>query len=276
MIREDYFENPAGERFRYRENIPDKPKAAIIGVHGLAEHLGRYTEIEEFFANRGFSFHMMENRGHGLSVGKRGHIDAYDQFLDDLHIFRGMVEANLNGRPLFGLSHSNGSLILARYALAHGDGLRGVVLSGIPIRFASKINPVKFKTGMFLAKFFPKLTLPNTDLDPQYICHDKKVVEDYIADPLVFKIISLGFAKQMFWAMQDLLDRSPQFDTPVLFQHGGDDRACDPAAAREFYEKSSSSDKQFVLYDGLFHEIYNEPPKAEILDTAASWMEKRI
>ncbi|MFA6449844.1 MAG: lysophospholipase [bacterium] len=276
MIREDYFENPAGERFHFRENIPDNPKAAIIAVHGLAEHFGRYIHIEEFFASRGFSFHIMENRGHGKSVGRRIHIDRYDQFVEDLNVFRELVAARLNGIPLLGLSHSNGSLILARYALKHGDGLKGVVLSGIPISFGSKVNPIKFKAGMFLAGIVPKLTLPNTDLDPQTLCHDKKVVEDYIADPMVYKVISVGFAKQFFWAMGDLLARAPEFKIPALFQHGGDDRACSPASAREFFEKISSSDKEFILYEGLYHEIYNEPQKLEILETAANWMEKRI
>jgi acylglycerol lipase len=276
MTREDYFQNPAGERFRFRENIPENPKASIIAVHGLAEHFGRYLHIEDFFARRGFSFHIMENRGHGKSVGKHIHIDRYDQFIEDLNVFREKVAAENSGRPLFGLAHSNGSLILARYALKYGAGLKGVVLSGLPIRFGSKVNPIKFKAGMFLAGIVPKLTLPNTDLDPHTICHDKKVVADYIADPLVYKVISVGFAKQFFWAMGDLLERAPEFKVPVLMQHGGDDHACSPAAAREFYENISSADKEFILYDGLYHEIYNEPPKLEILGTAAEWLEKRI
>jgi lysophospholipase len=276
MIREDYFTNPAGEIFRFRENIPDNAKATILCVHGYAEHIGRYKHVEQFFTDNGFSFHIMENRGHGMSVGKRGHIDEFDEFIEDLNVFRRMVDAGLGGRPLFGLGHSNGSLILARYSLKYGVGIRGLVLSGIPIRTSAKINPIKLKTGMFLANFFPKLTLPSKELDPQTICHDRKIVEDYIADPLVHKVMSIGFAKQFFWAMQDLFDRAGEFKTPVLFQHGGDDRACDPAAAREFHDKIASADKRIIIYDGLYHEIYNEPQKQEILGTALKWMEDRL
>jgi acylglycerol lipase len=275
MIREDYFTNEAGEKFRFRENVPDGARAAVLGVHGFAEHVGRYAYVEQFLAARGFSFHMMDNRGHGKSVGARGHVDRFDRYADDLHVFRNMVESRAAGRPLFILAHSNGSLISARYALRYGAGVRGLVLSGIPIRPGFKVNPVKLKVGMMLARFVPGLTLPG-ELSPDDICRDKKVVEDYVNDPLVFDVQSIGFARQFFWAMDDLLARAAEFKHPALFQHGGDDRLCSPPAAREFYQKISSADKQFVMYDGLYHEIYNEFEKDSILATAAEWLEKRI
>ena len=250
-MEEGYFTNSAGERFYYVQGGPEKPKAVILAVHGYAEHTGRYRHVMDFMNSRGFSFYMMENRGHGRSPGKRGHIDRYDQFTDDLHEFRIMPEkaAREHGVPLFLLGHSNGSLISARYALAHGDGIRGLVLSGIPIRAAVKVNPVKLKLGFFLAGIAPKLTLPS-EIDPYTLCHDEKVT--------------------------DLLSRAGEFSHPVLFQHGGDDRACDPPSAVEFYEKIASGDKRMQMYEGLWHEIFNEPEKEKILDTAASWIEERI
>ncbi len=275
MKRIAFFENPAGEKFRYSEVVPDDAKAAIIGVHGYAEHLGRYDYIAEHFTGRGFSFHIMENRGHGESIGKRGHIDSFDLFIEDLHIFRKAVESRIAGKPLFMLGHSNGSLIAARYVLKFGEGIQGLVLSGIPIRAAVKVNPIKLKLGFFLAGFIPRLTLPS-ELDPHVICRDKKVVEDYINDPLVFRVMSVGFAKEFFVAMADLLERAPEFKHPVLFLHGSMDMACAPDAAREFYEKISSSDKKFIMYDGLYHEVFNEEGKDDILATASGWIEKRL
>ncbi len=276
MKQESYFQNRGGEKFRFLESAPDNPKAAVLAVHGYAEHIGRYSHMASFFNERGFSFFMMENRGHGMSVGKRGHIDKFDIYLEDLHFFRGIVESKINGLPLFGLAHSNGSLILARYSLENGMGFKGLVLSGIPIRSAAKINPVKFKIGMLLAAVVPRLTIPSTELDPQTICHDPKVVDDYIKDPLVHKVISVGFAREFFRAMEDLNARAKEFTAPVLFQHGGDDRACAPDAARRFFEAVSSQDKDFIMYEALYHEVYNEPPKRDILVTAAEWMEKRM
>ncbi len=274
VINESYFISNTGDRFRFRENIPDNPRGAVIAVHGLAEHIGRYAHVEQFLVDNRYSFHMMENRGHGKSVGKRGHIDRFDQFTEDLHFFRGMVQKKIGSLPLFMLGHSNGSLISARYALTYGSGIRGFVLSGLPIRFAAEVSPLKKKIGLFLSRFIPKLTI-KSELNPWDICHDVKVVEDYIADPLVFKIMSIGFANQIFWAMDDLSARAGEFNSPVLFQHGGDDRICCPTAAREFYEKAASTDKEFILYEGLYHEIYNEPEKDAILETALRWIEKR-
>ena len=79
-----------------------------------------------------------------------------------------------------------------------------------------------------------------------------------------------------FGAMEDLKERAGEFTHPVLFQHGGADRLCSPGAAREFYENIASEDKQFIMYDGLYHEVYNEYEKEEILAAALRWIEERL
>lgn len=275
MINEGYLENASGEKFRIRENIPDGAVAAVICVHGYAEHIGRYLHVEDFLVSNGISFHMMENRGHGMSVGRKGHIDRYDQFIDDLHLFRKKVQENICGLPLFIVAHSNGSLISARYVLTHADGIKGMVLSGIPIRTSVKVNPLKLKTGIFLSNYFPTLSLP-TELDPHTLCHDKDVVAEYIKDPLVHKIMSIGFAREFFNAMDNTLKRASAFKTPVLFLHGGDDRACSPEAAREFYEKIISSDKKLLMYENAWHELFNEPDKDSTLETTTRWILERV
>ncbi|HOO56601.1 MAG TPA: lysophospholipase [bacterium] len=274
MEKVEYFRNSKSERFRYRENIPENSKAAVLCVHGFAEHFGRYSHIEEKLVGSGYSFHMMDNRGHGKSVGKRGHIGRYDDYIDDLHLFRKMVQEKNGNKKLFVLGHSNGSLISARYALKYGDGISGLVLSGIPIRQGFEVNPLKLKLGLALAKVVPGLTVPG-EIPPEDICRDKKVVQDYINDPLVFKVNSVGFAREFFWAMEDLLSRAAEFKHPVLFLHGGSDKLCSPPAAKEFYEKISSDDKEFILYDGLYHEVFNEFEKEDIIAGAIQWLNKR-
>ncbi|HOC93100.1 MAG TPA: lysophospholipase [bacterium] len=276
MKREDYFENKGGGRFRYVEHEVEGARAVVMGTHGFAEHIGRYDHVGAFFNSRGMSFYMMDNRGHGKSPGARGHIDSYDQYVDDLHGFRTLVvEEKLRGAPLFLLGHSNGSLITARYCLKHAAGVRGVVLSGILARMAMKVNPLKLKTGMLLSKIVPKLAIPG-EISPSDVCRDKEVVREYENDPLVFKVNTLGFAAQLIWAMEDLNKRAGEFKPPVLFQHGGDDRLCSPEGARAFHDNIASTDKQFILYPGLYHEIYNEFEKDEILAAAADWIDKRL
>jgi len=277
MKREGFFSNDAGEKFFFVENVPEDRKAAVLAVHGYAEHTGRYGHVSDYLASRGFSFHMMENRGHGRSAGRKGHIERYDDFLDDLDVFRKMVERSADeaGVPLFMLGHSNGSLISARYVLSRGRGVRGLVLSGIPIRTAVKVNPLKLKVGFFLAGIAPRLTLP-TELDPYTLCHDAEVTREYVEDPLVHKVMSVGFAKEFFGAMEDLLGRAADFTHPVLFLHGSDDRACDAAAAVEFHDRISSQDREIIVYEDLWHEVFNEPEKEKILDTAVRWMEDRL
>ncbi len=273
-ITDDFYTNDRGERFRYRQAVPDGYRASVLCVHGLAEHLERYSHVESLFAANGYSFHMIDNRAHGKSVGKRGHVERYDDFVEDVDWFRrNIVEKVSAGKPLFLMGHSNGSLISARYVLKYSEGLKGVVLSGIPIKAA--VSPMKKKLGMMMAGVIPNMSIP-AGLDAKLVCRDPKVVEAYVNDPMVYTTVTVRFGREFFVAMDDLSARAADFRLPALFLHGGADGICDPVAAKDFYERVSSKDKQFVMFDGMYHEIFNDQEKELPLGAALKWIGERL
>ena len=103
-------------RLRYRTWEVANPRAAVLVVHGLAEHGGRYARFAQTLGGFGFSTFALDLRGHGLSDGRRGHAASFDCFLQDLDRFRREVEGVLDRRtPLFLLGMSMGGLIALRY-----------------------------------------------------------------------------------------------------------------------------------------------------------------
>jgi alpha-beta hydrolase superfamily lysophospholipase len=62
---------------------------------------------------------------------------------------------------------------------------------------------------------------------------------------------------------------------PLLLLHGGADRLCPPDGSRIIHAKAGSSDKTLKVYDGLYHEIFNEPEQDVVLDDLVAWLAKR-
>lgn len=49
-----------------------------------------------------------------------------------------------------------------------------------------------------------------------------------------------------------------------------------PDSLKQFYERIASTDKTLKIYDGLYHEILNEPEKDTVLKDISSWMKKHL
>ena len=77
-----------------------------------------------------------------------------------------------------------------------------------------------------------------------------------------------------------LQDEPPEavakFKLPLLVLHGTADRLVPIAAGEMVSERAGSEDKTFKRYDGLFHEILNEPERQQVVDDIADWLDGRF
>ena len=82
-------------------HAPSGSHAAIVVVHGINEHSGRYGRLADDLNRRGYAVYAMDLRGHGRSDGDRALIHSFDEYLDDLEILLARVAARQPGKPLF-------------------------------------------------------------------------------------------------------------------------------------------------------------------------------
>ena len=94
-----------GSKLRLGRWNDEHGKWDILLVHGLAEHLGRYEFIGNFLAERDWRVTLVELRGHGESDGRRGHVDMWIRYVEDIQAAMGTV-----GRPMAIVGHSMGGL----------------------------------------------------------------------------------------------------------------------------------------------------------------------
>jgi len=263
-------------RLHRRAWLPETTaRAALLLVHGLGEHSGRYGHVADVFTANGYAVHAVDHVGHGRSEGTRGHADAFDQYVDGVDALLAHVRERHPDRPLFLVGHSMGGLIAAHYLLCNQSAFAGCVLSGPLIR--SDAEPPRLVLGInrLVAAIAPKIGM--LALDATAVSRDPAVVERYTSDPLVHHgKVSARLVHELFVAMAGAIDRAADITLPLLILHGGADRLTSLSGSELLHERVGSQDKTLTVFPGLYHEIFNEPERDRILAEAHAWIEAHM
>jgi len=261
-------------RIFYQSWQAQKPKGVVVISHGLGEHSDRYSNIMNALAGAGISFYALDHRGHGKSGGKRGHVDRYMKYVDDLKkLVDTLVKTENPGLPVILLGHSMGGLIAMRYALEYPEDLKGLILSAPALVPAVAVPGWKKSLGRIFSVIAPGLAM-NNELDPADISSDPDVVQAYRDDPLVHDMVSARWYTEYLKSAAECLDRAGELTVPLLVFHGTDDRIVDFAGTVQVHESATSRDKKKQLFEGLYHETMNEVEheRVKVLDAAAKWI----
>jgi alpha-beta hydrolase superfamily lysophospholipase len=273
--KEGSFQGKNGTKIYYQFWKPDKPKAVIIIAHGIGEYSGRYSHVGDHFANEGIAIYALDHRGHGLSEGHRGHVDSFDDYLQDLDTFFGIVKGMEKVKKTFLLGHSMGGTIAIAYALKQPKKMNGMILSSPGLKLASPLDPALVKQIEALSQSNPTQDLPN-GLDSKGLSHDPAVCEAYDKDPQVFKTITARWAVEYFNAMQSLLKNASKLEVPTLLLVAGDDKLVDPNGEREFAKSVKEKDFKMIVFPNFYHELFNEVEKQKVFDAVDAWLKPRI
>jgi len=254
---------------------PDDPPKAVVGlVHGLGEHSGRYGPVAERLTGAGYAVASFDLRGHGASGGRRGDTRFTETFGD---IDRLLADAaqRFPGLPRFLYGHSLGGLLVLAYTLERRPPVAGVVVTGPPLHNALREQKAKLVLVRLLAPLLPHLALPS-GLDDTQISRDPDVVAAYRADPLTHDRATLGFGVDAIRASDSSLAAAATFPVPLLLLHGGADRLTYASGSRAFATAVGDDACTLIVYDGLYHEVHNEPERARVLDDVVAWLDRRL
>jgi lysophospholipase len=266
------FSGVGGRHIFWRSSTPDAspPRAAIVLVHGLGEHSGRYDYVVARLAGEGYSVHAVDHRGHGRSDGPRAFIEDMDHAVADVDTLVDQVTEAHPNTPVFMLGHSMGGLITLRYALAHQERLAGLILSAALAQLDAVPKPLEL-VGRALSVIAPRA--PLIAIDPALVSRDPAVVDAYRSDPLVHHgKVPARTAAQLADAVQRLPATVDAITLPALILYGTADGLCPPAGSVMLGERIGGRDTTVTAYDGLFHEILNEPEREAVLDDITGWL----
>lgn len=251
------------------------PKAILLVVHGWAEHSGRYTNLVNYFVPKGYAICALDHRGHGKSEGRRGYVERFSDYLDDLKTFFDIVRSEHGDAKIFLVGHSMGGTIATAYSIRNQHDLAGLIVSGVGVKPGSSLSSAIIPLAQILSLLLPRLGI--MVLDASAISQDKAVVDAYVNDPLVYRgKITCRFGVEILATLRKLPSEMPEINLPILIMHGTADRLCDPEGSRILYERADSRDKTLKLYEGFYHEIFNEPGHKQVLADMEAWLAARI
>lgn len=261
---------------------PEPARGTVLVVHGLGEHIGRYGALATRLRGAGWHVLGYDQRGHGWSGGARGALPQADALLRDLALVVDAARASLPG-PLVLLGHSLGGLVAARF-VAGGvdttsaerawvrDGIEALVLSSPA--FDPGMNAAQKLLLAVLGRLAPDLGVGN-GLDPAWISRDPAVVEAYVNDAQVHDRITPRLARFIVEAGAAVLARAPRWRVPTLLLWAGSDRCVAPRGSRAFADAVPEALLEAHCFEPLFHEIFNEPEKAQVMEVLVRWLERR-
>jgi len=253
---------------------PDGPaRAAIVIVHGIGEHSGRYANVVDHLVPPGYAVWANDHRGHGRSAGHPVHVDRWDEYIEDLRAFVSLVTREMGGLPLFLYGHSMGGLIAVEYLERHQEGLRGAILSTAAIQPVGVAKPYLVALVRALSPIAPRLPIP-TGLDVSTLSRDPAVVQAYRDDPLVRRTATVRFGTEGLAAVPRARAGLGAIRLPVLIIHGGADRLNSPEGSRFAFEHIASADKMLRIYPETYHEPHNDVNHAEVLRDIEGWLDQ--
>ena len=255
---------------------PTPSHAAILIVHGLGEHSGRYDWTAAGLNDAGFTVHALDYRGHGRSEGGRVHVDDIDDYVADVRAALDEVRRRRPRGPVFLLGHSQGGLIALKLALDDPAAMTGLVVTSPFLAVHPTSRPSAFVRAMakVMRPLAPRLPMP-TRIDVRMLSRDTRVGEAYAPDPLVSHAASAGWLHAIQRAQRDVRARASQLRVPTLLMAGGADRLVDPEAARAFARDAPREVLELVWWDGFYHEILNDLGREDVLAKIVNWLNRQ-
>jgi alpha-beta hydrolase superfamily lysophospholipase len=270
------FRGVGGLDLFYQAWLPEgAPRAAMAIVHGAGDHSGRFSRLVLSLAQDGFAAYAFDLRGFGRSPGRRGHINRWSEYREDVRCFLALIGEKHPAAPLFLMGYSLGAGIVLDTILRSPEGLRGAVLSAAPIEPSGVATPVQIAVARLLSRIWPSFALQlNNDING--VSRDTAVLDELRADPLHHSWATTRWGAEVLAATDWARQQAVQIRLPVMFVHGGDDPFNLVGGVERFYQQITYPDKALHIYPGSRHETHNDLDHAKVAADISDWMAQHL
>lgn len=244
------------------------PSAAVLLVHGIGEHSGRYQHVGKFLSDRGYDVATFDNRGFGESGGKRGHIDSFSIYLDDIE--ERLAARRELGVPTVLFGHSLGGLMVAAYLVDQRPQPDLGILSSPAL--GAEVPTWQRLAAPVLGRVTPKLFAP-TEIDGVGLSRDVEVQKAYAADPLLVAGQTAGLGIEVLAAMKTTNATLDRLSVPTYVLHGDRDPVVPQAASLPLKDLPNVT---YRSWPGLLHECLNEPEQDEVMSEIHVWLNTQL
>ena len=249
------------------------PARTLVVIHGAGEHSQRYEHWARLLAQHNWRVVSIDQRGYGLSGGLPGHVDRFDQYLNDIDRVRDALSLPPEQTIMFG--HSLGGLISVRYAQTRPSSMKALVLSCPLLALQLNVPVWKRTLGRLCSVLAPK-TRFQSSIRTDQLTSDPVARRTRENDPLRCRFVTASWYFQALDAMVAAWDEAPHLALPTLLLQGDQDEVVNPEAATRWWLKLGSTDKTLRVLGGHLHELLSEPDWTRTAAVILEWMEARL
>ncbi|MEP0842925.1 MAG: alpha/beta fold hydrolase [Phycisphaerae bacterium] len=242
--------------------VPDRPRGAVLYLHGIQSHGGWFEDSARFLAEGGLAVLLPDRRGSGRNEAERGHaasvrrwlLDAFEG-LDELHVRTGLSRFHVVGVSW------GGKLALGLYRFAP-DRIAGLSLIA-PGLFPRVDLPFGEKVRVGLSVIAGGKGLFDIPLNDPELFTSSPDRQFFIAkDPLRLRKVTASFLmcsrRLDRYALGAARDRT---GCPLTVFLAGLDRIIDNDATREFVRRLSWPGRMIIEYPRAHHTLEFEPQR---------------
>jgi alpha-beta hydrolase superfamily lysophospholipase len=238
----------------------DSPRAAALILHGFFEHCGRYREVANVLNQTGFTTLAFDYRGHGRAAGQRGHVQRFEEYLDDFDAALAELGRRDGGTlPVMLLSHSHGALISLRLLTdveRCPERIRAAVLSSPFLGLKLDVAPAVKLLARLAGHFVPHLTLQRR-VTPEQLTSDPAKQEERRLDTLCHEVTSARWYTEVLGTWERVSAFANRVKVPTLWLVAGNDQVVDVGASRDIQARLRAPSR-YCEFENFKHEVFNE------------------
>jgi lysophospholipase len=247
-------------------------RLVLVTVHGFGAHCGIYRHVAGALLARGIAVTQFDCRGHGRSQGRRGHVDRFDDYHDDLCLIVRRARERTPGVPWALMGHSLGGTIALDHVLRQQSQPQADRLVAVTpwLELKMKVSMPKRAAAEFFSRLNPTLTTGN-GIRAEDLSRSPEVVANFFRDPLIHHVATAGWFASVLRTQAALRAMASQLQVPTLLLVAGQDRIVSTEAALAFAQAAASA-VEVRRYQELYHELFLEPEREQVLGDVANWL----
>jgi len=246
------------QNWKPKKNSNSSSLVAVL-VHGMGDHSGHMMTVVEKLIEIELTVYAYDQRGHGKSPGKRGHISSWKIFREDLQSFCNFVCTRENKAKLLLFGNSmGGALVLDHLVHQNTERIKGAIVNAP----ALVMHDLKGSTGFFvgvLSGILPSVT-PSVALDSSKLTRDEQKQQENSNDELVHTQASFKLLAELRSAGSYIFSHPELVKNPLLLLQGDSDPIVCAKSNKEWIEKVKKTNEkaQIILIEGGMHETFND------------------
>jgi alpha-beta hydrolase superfamily lysophospholipase len=273
-----------GVKLHVEHFTPSLPATGVlVFVHGFSAHIGNFGHLGRACADAGLETTMFDCRGHGRSQGRRGYVARFADFVDDLDLVVTAARARSPGLPIALAGHSHGAAVCLDYVLgatprpsraAPPAPVQVIALAAPFLRLKLRVPALKLIAAKVFGGVWPTLTMAN-GIVAEDVSRTPEALAGFLTDPLVHHVATPRWFNEIRGAQARLLAAASKLTVPTLLLIAGQDRLVSNEATFDF-ARSAGPIVQLKMYDNLFHEMFLEPERAEVIGDLVHWVKEKL